>query len=71
MRSMVGPPPIASGGEWMPIEPDTLGAAGLTDGEVEALILKTLNGRAEATGRYSVRPPQAAVSDASTRCCTR
>ncbi len=26
--------------------------AGLTDGEVEALILKTLNGRAEATGRY-------------------
>ena len=39
-------------GEWMPIEPDTLAAAGLTDGEVEALILKTLNGRAEATGRY-------------------
>ena len=36
----------------MPIEPDTLAAAGLTDSEVEALILKTLNGRAEATGRY-------------------
>ncbi|MEX0641337.1 MAG: AAA family ATPase [Pirellulales bacterium] len=40
------------GGEWMPIEPETLAGAGLTDGEVEALILKTLNGRAEATGRY-------------------
>src|SRR4029079_3235722 len=38
-------------GEWMPIEPETLPVAGLTDGEVEALILKTLNGRAEATGR--------------------
>jgi hypothetical protein len=42
---------VAVGGEWMPIEPDTLPAAGLTDSEVEALILKTLNGRAEATGR--------------------
>src|SRR4029079_3166396 len=38
-------------GEWMPIEPETLPAAGLTDSEVEALVLKTLNGRAEATGR--------------------
>ncbi len=38
--------------EWMPIEPDMLAAAGLTDGEVEALVLKTLNARAEATGRY-------------------
>ncbi len=37
---------------WIPVEPDTLAAAGLTDGEVEALALKTLNGRAEATGRY-------------------
>jgi hypothetical protein len=36
---------------WAPLEPDDLGEAGLTDGEVEALILKTLNGRAEATGR--------------------
>src|SRR6478672_895308 len=36
-----------AGGEWMPIEPDTLAAAGLTEGEVEALILKTLNGRSE------------------------
>jgi hypothetical protein len=38
--------------EWAPAEPDSLAKAGLTDGEVEALILKTLNGRAEATGRY-------------------
>jgi hypothetical protein len=38
--------------EWAPVEPDTLAQAGLTDGEVEALVLKTLNGRAEATGRY-------------------
>jgi hypothetical protein len=37
---------------WVPIEPDSLVAAGVTDGEVEALILKALNGRAEATGRY-------------------
>jgi DNA-binding PadR family transcriptional regulator len=36
--------------EWMPEEPDTLATAGLTDSEVEALVLKTLNGRAEATG---------------------
>jgi hypothetical protein len=36
---------------WAPIEPDTLSAAGLSEGEVEALILKTLNARAEASGR--------------------
>jgi hypothetical protein len=36
---------------WAPIEPDTLVAAGLSEGEVEALVLKLLNGRAEATGR--------------------
>jgi DNA-binding PadR family transcriptional regulator len=36
---------------WVPIEPETLISGGLTDGEVEALILKMLNGRAEATGR--------------------
>src|SRR4029079_14011358 len=41
----------AAGGEWMPIESETLPAAGLTDSEVEALILKSLNGGAEATGR--------------------
>jgi hypothetical protein len=37
---------------WVPIEPETLAEAGLNEGEVEALVLKTLNGRAEATGRY-------------------
>jgi hypothetical protein len=37
---------------WAPIEPDSLHAAGLTEGEVEALMLKILNGRAEGTGRY-------------------
>ncbi len=36
---------------WAPIEPENLAAAGLTDGEVESLILKTLNSRSEATGR--------------------
>ena len=41
----------SNSGEWVPIEPDTLAAAGLTDSEVEALLLKVLNGRAEATGR--------------------
>jgi hypothetical protein len=38
--------------DWLPIEPETLADAGVNEGEVEALILKTLNGRAEATGRY-------------------
>jgi hypothetical protein len=37
--------------DWAPVEPDSLAAAGLTDSQVEALILKTLNGRSEATGR--------------------
>ncbi len=37
---------------WFPIEPETLTDAGLTDGELEALILKMLNSRAEATGRH-------------------
>jgi hypothetical protein len=36
---------------WVPIEPEDLAAAGLNDGEVEALILKTLNSRSESTGR--------------------
>jgi hypothetical protein len=49
------PHPAPGGGKsegWFPVEPDTLNGAGLTDGEVEALCLKTLNGRSEATGRY-------------------
>jgi hypothetical protein len=36
---------------WVPIEPESLGVAGVNEGEVEALILKALNSRAEATGR--------------------
>jgi hypothetical protein len=44
--------PISPDGDaWMPIEPETLSAAGLSDGEVEALILKTLTNRAECSGR--------------------
>jgi hypothetical protein len=39
-------------GSWYPVEPNTLAEGGLTESQVEALILKTLNGRAEATGRY-------------------
>jgi hypothetical protein len=41
----------ADGDAWAPLEPETLSAAGLSDGEVEALILKTLTGRAECSGR--------------------
>jgi predicted ATPase with chaperone activity len=44
----------AAGGEhdgWVPVEPETVAAAGLNEGIVEALILKTLNSRSEATGR--------------------
>jgi DNA-binding PadR family transcriptional regulator len=37
---------------WVPIEPENLAAAGLVEGEVEALILKVLNSRSEATGRH-------------------
>jgi hypothetical protein len=36
---------------WVPIEPDSLADSGLSEGEIEAFILKTLNARAEATGR--------------------
>src|SRR4051794_27397326 len=43
---------VGASGEWMPSEPENLTAAGLTDGEVEALTMKILNGRSEATGRY-------------------
>jgi hypothetical protein len=46
-----GNPAGADGDAWAPIEPETLTAAGLSDGEVEALILKTLTNRAEASGR--------------------
>jgi len=36
---------------WVPVEPDSLNAAGLTEGEVEALLLKTLNAWSEGSGR--------------------
>lgn len=53
------PPPRETGAEcncpehegWVPIEPESIQAAGLAEGEVEALILKVLNSRSEATGR--------------------
>jgi hypothetical protein len=54
VQPAVGPPADNVDAEligWVPVEPESLADAGLTDTEVEALILKTLNGRAEATGR--------------------
>ena len=46
------PPATAAEHEgWVPIEPERSRRPGSTEGEVEALILKTLNSRAEATGR--------------------
>ncbi len=57
-RDITAPPSNAPTAEsddessgWAPIEPESLAAAGLTESGVEALVLKTLNGRAEATGR--------------------
>jgi hypothetical protein len=50
---------------WHPIEPETLAGGGLTDSEVEDLILKLLSSRSEATGRFiadSVRLPFRLVS---------
>ncbi|MEM8865232.1 MAG: AAA family ATPase [Planctomycetota bacterium] len=37
--------------DWYPVEPDSLAAGGLTDSEVEDLVLKILVARSEATGR--------------------
>ncbi|MEM9185137.1 MAG: AAA family ATPase, partial [Planctomycetota bacterium] len=42
----------STGEDWFPAEPDTLAAAGLSESEVEDLILKFLVARSEATGRY-------------------
>lgn len=39
------------GDEWIPVEPDSMASAGLTDSEIENLILKCLNARSESTGR--------------------
>ena len=36
---------------WVPMEPETTHAAGLTEGQVEELLLKALNSFSEATGR--------------------
>ncbi len=50
---------------WHPIEPESLASGGLTDSEVEDLILKLLSSRSEATGRFiadSVRLPFRLVS---------
>ncbi|MEM6331001.1 MAG: AAA family ATPase, partial [Planctomycetota bacterium] len=43
--------PSADGDAWFPPEPDSLRAAGLTESEVEDLLLKFLIARSEATGR--------------------
>ncbi|MCO6044558.1 AAA family ATPase [Aeoliella sp. ICT_H6.2] len=40
-----------SHGDWFPSEPESLRAAGLTESEVEDLLLKILNARSEASGR--------------------
>ncbi len=45
------PLPTAVSESWFPPEPKSLTAASLTDSEVENLVLKILNARAEATGR--------------------
>lgn len=42
----------ADRGAWFPHEPETLVEAGLTESEVEDLLLKFLIARSEATGRY-------------------
>lgn len=42
---------LDSTGAWFPREPESIRSAGLTDSEVENLILKVLNARAEASGR--------------------
>ena len=39
------------GDEWLPLEPDSLAVGGLSESQVEHLILKCLNARSEATGR--------------------
>lgn len=45
-------PPSDENGDWFPPEPDSLLEAGLTESEVEDLLLKFLIARSEATGRY-------------------
>jgi MoxR-like ATPase len=54
-KPVAGPPVVrslgASQGGWYPHEPDTFGKAGLSETEVENLILKLLAARSEASGR--------------------
>ncbi|MCA9240239.1 MAG: hypothetical protein KDA37_08570, partial [Planctomycetales bacterium] len=38
--------------EWRPLEPASFNAAGLTESEIEGLVLKLLTSRSEATGRF-------------------
>ncbi|QDU57103.1 ATP-binding protein [Aeoliella mucimassa] len=38
-------------GDWIPVEPDNLRKSGITESEVEDLLLKCLNTRSEASGR--------------------
>lgn len=42
---------VDANGDWFPAEPDNFRAGGLTESEVENLVLKVLNGRSEASGR--------------------
>ena len=42
--------------EFLPLEPTSLAEAKLTEGEVEALILKLLAARSDASGRANRRP---------------
>ncbi len=56
--------------EFVPVEPTSLQAAGLTDSEVEALILKFLNARGDASGwaiSEQVRLPYRLVNDCLAR----
>ena len=50
-RDAVAENPCPEHDGWVPVEPDSFAEAGLPEGEVESLILKTLNSRSECTGR--------------------
>jgi hypothetical protein len=47
----VAQPPKSEDGEFVPVEPGTLASAGLSDSEVEGLVLKQLLARGDLTGR--------------------
>ena len=48
MKSIISHP---KGNTWKPLEPDSLGEAGLTEGQLEHLILKSLNAIGDLSGR--------------------